>query len=488
MRPPSQTYGVLGEIRSHLVRSRKTPQGELRLVPEPGRRAIRVDDRGGETVGYLPRSVAAYLAPLIDSQLVQGTCRADVTAPKPKVILTIRALGRPPHLLAPIRIRTEEDAHHEVVRRVFEAARERRSPEAISGLVGSLRHLKRKNLLPQTCLLLALLEGMAGKKRDQRLHDSLATLTIGEPIQYRSLTLLPLAWPEAAEPEYLLIDEAIDAGEAFVEEVDANGQVPNLRLVNRGVRPVLVPEGSILVGAKQNRVVNLTILAPAKEILLLPVSCVEAGRWRMTSPHFAATHAAPASLRSKKLVGVQRNRETSGRPESDQGEVWSEIDSSLAACAAPSPTRSLTDGYTSVQDDFDDYCAHLKLPKGTCGLIWARSQKILALDLFDWPGAFALCWERLLRAHVFDAVRFRKPPSTDNEEVFAEPYDLDSTPDRAVATGEARRFLDEIAAASTFQPPPTGLGEEVVVEGKGIVGTGLWYEGRLCHLAAFASP
>jgi hypothetical protein len=40
-------------------------------------------------------------------------------------------------------------------------------------------------------------------------------------------------------------------------------------------------DGEELIGAKQNRALNLTILAPAKQVIVIPVSCVEAGRWHL---------------------------------------------------------------------------------------------------------------------------------------------------------------------------------------------------------------
>ena len=58
-----------------------------------------------------------------------------------------------------------------------------------------------------------------------------------------------------------------------------SGPVPELTIVNDGPTPVLVLDGEELVGAKQNRIVNLTILVPPRTRLPLPVSCVEAGRW-----------------------------------------------------------------------------------------------------------------------------------------------------------------------------------------------------------------
>jgi hypothetical protein len=57
-------------------------------------------------------------------------------------------------------------------------------------------------------------------------------------------------------------------------------------VVNRGPEPVLIIDGEELVGAKQNRVVNLTILVAAQSALTIPVSCVEAGRWTARSRAF----------------------------------------------------------------------------------------------------------------------------------------------------------------------------------------------------------
>ena len=65
---------------------------------------------------------------------------------------------------------------------------------------------------------------------------------------------------------------------ARVTKLSEGGSVQQLLFVNEGERPVLLLDGEELVGAKQNRILNLTILAPPKQRIVVPVSRVEAGR------------------------------------------------------------------------------------------------------------------------------------------------------------------------------------------------------------------
>jgi hypothetical protein len=81
-----------------------------------------------------------------------------------------------------------------------------------------------------------------------------------------------------ADPNYLVLDDSLAGGWTVVTEVSEQGRVPELKVVNRGPKPTLIIDGEELLGAKQNRIVNLTILVAAKSELTIPVSCVEAGR------------------------------------------------------------------------------------------------------------------------------------------------------------------------------------------------------------------
>jgi pSer/pThr/pTyr-binding forkhead associated (FHA) protein len=82
----------------------------------------------------------------------------------------------------------------------------------------------------------------------------LGRIAIGEPVRYKSLTVFPLFGDDNPAVEYLLSDEAIEAGVVTVAEVSQQGSVPELAVTNTGNIRVLLLEGEELRGAKQNRI------------------------------------------------------------------------------------------------------------------------------------------------------------------------------------------------------------------------------------------
>src|SRR6202171_1583288 len=152
-------------------------------------------------------------------------------------------------------------------------------------------------------------------------------IRVGSPIRHESLTVFPLFTEPHGQVDYLLSDEAIQAGIVTVQEVSEGGSVPDLLVENSGDVRVLFLEGEELVGAKQNRILNTSVLLPARGKIKIPVSCVERGRWAYQSRHFGSSgrhsssklrHALKSSV-SESLSGGTGHR-------SDQGKVWEEVD------------------------------------------------------------------------------------------------------------------------------------------------------------------
>ena len=193
---------------------------------------------------------------------------------------------------------------------------------------------------------------------------SLCALQIGEAMGYKNLTIFPLGYrggpkgivgkePASRKRRYQLLADAIEGKSAKVEEVSDGGEVPFLAVDNQGALPVLIPEGEILIGAKQNRTVNLTVLVGGKSTFKLPVSCVEQGRWHYRSREFEPAAFAAPKLREGKVRSAQFNRRAHGMAVSDQGEVWAQIAEHMDDLKVESPTMDFTPGFEAVEDRLD---------------------------------------------------------------------------------------------------------------------------------------
>ena len=115
------------------------------------------------------------------------------------------------------------------------------------------------------------------------INDTLAALSIAAPQRFSNLTVYPLIAPADLDADYLVLDEALRRKLAPVTEVSCGGSVPELAFDNQADEGVLLLDGEELVGARQNRVLNITILVGGHQHIVIPVSCVEHGRWRYNS-------------------------------------------------------------------------------------------------------------------------------------------------------------------------------------------------------------
>jgi hypothetical protein len=79
------------------------------------------------------------------------------------------------------------------------------------------------------------------------------------------------------------------------------------KLVNRSTDRVFVEDGKALPGGKQNRITNATFLVAGLSEIILPVSCVEHGRWAYRTGRFErGRKVVHASLRSGHQGGLRR--------------------------------------------------------------------------------------------------------------------------------------------------------------------------------------
>jgi len=100
--------------------------------------------------------------------------------------------------------------------------------------------------------------------------------SLGPAQQHHHLTVFPILAEEGGELPYLLMAHAMATGVLTIQEV-GDGQVPLLQAQNRALDPILILDGEQLVGAKQNRMTNRSIILPPESVTKIPVSCMENG-------------------------------------------------------------------------------------------------------------------------------------------------------------------------------------------------------------------
>src|SRR2546429_531455 len=188
------------------------------------------------------------------------------------------------------------------------------------------------------------------------IADSLTALKLGESQTYVNLTLFPLIGDPESAQGYVLLDEALERHLVHITEVSAGGRVPELALENASDETVLLVDGDELVGAKQNRVLNLSILVAGGKKLVIPVSCVEQGRWAYRSSEFqAANRALFARARARKAQSVSdaiRSRgERRAKPSPGRGNVAAKA----KPCRALSATLAMSDTYLDNTAQLDGY-------------------------------------------------------------------------------------------------------------------------------------
>ena len=94
----------------------------------------------------------------------------------------------------------------------------------------------------------------------QTITDTIDHLHLGKATTFEGLSVFPLFADTLRMADYITLDEALEQKQARVLEVSEGGEVPNLLFDNFGDRKVLLVDGDELIGAWQNRVINLTIL------------------------------------------------------------------------------------------------------------------------------------------------------------------------------------------------------------------------------------
>ena len=303
------------------------------------------------------------------------------------------------------------------------------------------------------------------------IKSCLDTLKFGDSQAYNHITVIPLHGAANGVPPYIALADAMGAKTLTVTETSEGGSVPELLVTNGADLPVLIIDGEELLGAKQNRILNTTILLREHSRTKVPVSCTEQGRWAYASAQFSVSDAMlERKLRSSKSRSVRESLATEGTHRSDQSEIWDGIHALHAKAKLVSPTAAMHDAFKARQQQLDECLQAFPRQEGQVGLMVLIGGRVAGFDLVSRPEVYARLHDKLVRSYVLDAL-LEKPGQP------AEPADPQSS---------ARSFLASAEAAKEEVFPSVSYGRDHRYEAASVTGSALVHDGKLIH-AAFLS-
>jgi hypothetical protein len=302
------------------------------------------------------------------------------------------------------------------------------------------------------------------------IDQVLRQVQLAQALNHEGLTAYPLIRDTLFAKDYLTLDEALAKKTAVVTEVSEGGSVPQLLLRNKGEQAVFLLDGEELTGAKQNRILNITILAPAMKDTVIPVSCVEAGRWSHSSPDFSAAPRAQFSAsRAKRSAFVSEDICQTGQRRSNQGEVWDDISAKLNSLGSQSDTQAVESAFMDHDQQLNAYVEHLRPLENQFGAVFAVKGRITGLELFDSQDTCRALMPKIIRSYALDAI----DPGLRGSAAANSP-----SPDS---------FLLQVRKAATHSAQAVGEGTDLRFDNaSGVAGGALQARERIVHVVAFA--
>ncbi len=303
---------------------------------------------------------------------------------------------------------------------------------------------------------------------DKDIKKYLSSLEFGELQHFRNMAVLPLVTALDDSPKYLILKQALDQHVLAIGEVSTEGRVPELKVINKSDIPVLLLDGEELTGAKQNRVLNTTILLEGNSETIIPVSCTEQRRWSYESREFAESGTVMIpKIRKMKSQTVSESLEASREFRSDQGTVWTSIDELSERTGIHSRTAAMRDVYEAKEKELDEYLGSFPCLPQQKGLLAFIDEEIVGFDFLSLDTAYALLHPKLVKSYAMEALMQKEPKK------------------EKPGMAKAKEFLGDAGRCKEKKYKSVGKGDDHRFEGKHLVGSALKFEKKVIHMAFF---
>jgi len=304
---------------------------------------------------------------------------------------------------------------------------------------------------------------------DKVTNAYLASLVLGNLEVMGNLAVVQLLSPSDGVVEYLTFNEAHAKKLVEITELTVSGSVPQLKVKNLAELPVLLLDGEELIGAKQNRVLNTTVLLKEKSETIIPVSCTEHGRWSYRSSHFAPGESCMSPImRMRKHRSVNNNLEEGQRYQADQGMVWDGIADMASRAGVDSPTAAMKDVVDAKAGDLKKYVESMPCQADQKGILVFVSGEVAGMDVLSSTRAYSSVHSKLVSSYAIDALYS---------------HAADATPSLV----QAAAFIEGARVCPAKPFDSIGYGVDNRCHEPSMVGSSLVYRDEVIHASFFAS-
>ena len=329
------------------------------------------------------------------------------------------------------------------------------------------------------------------------------SLELLESQRYRNLEVIPVKINSNNAKDYLTLKRGISAGFVEITECEVS-TVGTVLSRNNASIPLILIDGDEIVGAKQNRIMNRSLIIQPKTSLPVSVSCTEQGRWHYGrsrrdygvndidmneysnshgNDHFeeldeiydepisesfdCSEFVADFSTRRAKSDDLFENRNC-------QSTVWNSIHELENKTAFKSRTSALNDNYVHQRLKHNEYLRNFRIEYGQSGAIFVINGQIKGFELFANPSIYQDYHEKIFRSYIMEAIT-SGPISKYSDCNYSSSYLFD----------DVREFLRELSVSQFRQSENRGIGRHLKFSNNFGTGATLLDGNNLVHLVYF---
>ena len=216
---------------------------------------------------------------------------------------------------------------------------------------------------------------LENKEEVNFLQSVVDKMLIKDCVSYKGIDIYPICVEEKVSTILVTLDEALKNQTAEVLET---GTVNELIIKNKSsLNSILILEGTIVKGGKQNRVINTTLILDKESECKVPTTCVEQSRWSHNVPsdfftsndisgtklefndHFLSSNYVSPTMFCSLNKSVNKGL-SNGSYYSNQTEIWNEIQVHNSSLNVKSTTQDYTKIFRDKEKEINEYYEKFK--------------------------------------------------------------------------------------------------------------------------------